>query len=285
MAETREPDTRVRFPWLRLSPATVPGRLATATVAAALLLAALALPVTRWLLWRWESNPVLRGRLLAEDSGCFNCHFGFSRAEIPNPGSRWGSVPRFGAGNAMMYVESRAEIEEFIRFGATRAWLDDAKAAARLASQHLRMPPYGDRLDDREIADLVSFVAAVERLPSANDPDDEGRTLARDHGCLACHGIDGSGGLPNLGSLGGFIPGFRGRNFEDMVRDRTEFREWVLDGTNSRLESNPVIRYFWKRQTIAMPAYRDRLDSEQVDSLWQWVSSLDESRERKPSGA
>lgn len=258
----------------------MPGKLASTALASALLLAlvaVLALPATRWLLWRWESNPVLRGRLVAEDSGCFNCHLGVSRTEIPNPGSRWGSVPRFGAGNAMMYVESRAEIEEFIRFGATRAWLDNPTAAERLAGQHLRMPAYDDRLSDREIADLVSFVAAVERLPRPDRSSDDGSALARTHGCLACHGVDGSGGLPNPGSLGGFIPGFRGRNFQDMVRDRDEFREWVLDGTSSRLESNPVIRYFWKRQTIAMPAYRDQLDAEEIDLLWQWASSLGES--------
>ncbi len=50
--------------------------------------------------------------------------------------------------------------------------------------------------------------------------------------------------------------------------------EWVLDGTNSRLAGNPVARFFWRRQKIAMPAYREDLDGEQVAELWQWVEAL-----------
>ena len=33
--------------------------------------------------------------------------------------------------------------------------------------------------------------------------------LAKD-GCTACHGIEGSGGTANPGSVGGFVPGFLG---------------------------------------------------------------------------
>ncbi len=248
-------------------------------LAAFLVAAVVALPAVRWLLSSWESNPVLRGRAVAERSGCFNCHLGISRDEIPNPGSRWGSVPRFAAGNAMMYVDGRGEIEEFIRFGAPRSWLNDEKVRERLASQHLRMPAYEGRLSESEIRDLVSYVAAIENLalpaelPEASGSS-VGRELARRHGCLGCHGVEGSGGLPNPGSLGGFIPGFVGRNFSDLVESEAEFREWVLDGESSRLAVNPLLRYFWRRQQISMPAYRERLAPAEVDSLWRWVAWL-----------
>lgn len=242
---------------------------------AVLLLAALiALPGLRRLLWSWESNPVLRGRLVAERSGCFNCHLGLSRAEIPNPGSRWGTVPRFGEGNAMMYVGDVREIEEFIRFGAPRSWLEDENVRGRLETQHLRMPAYGDRLSKAEIEDLVAYVAVIERIDPPGDGGPEGRELAKRHGCLACHGVAGSGGLPNPGSLGGFIPGFLGSNFEDLVQSESEFEEWVLDGTSSRLATNPVLRFFWQRQEISMPAYRDLLTPEEVSHLWRWVSAI-----------
>ena len=89
-------------------------------------------------------------------------------------------------------------------------------------------------------------------------------------------GVAGSGGLPNPGSLGGFIPGFAGRNFGDLVENEAEFREWVLDGESSRLAANPLLRYFWRRQQISMPAYRERLAPEEIDSLWKWVLSLQE---------
>ena len=251
-------------------------RLVLAALAALLVVGVLTLPAVRWLLSSWESNSVLRGRLVAERSGCFNCHLGISRDEIPNPGSRWGSVPRFAAGNAMMYVDGRAEIEEFIRFGAPRAWMSDATVRERLASQHLRMPAYEDRLSESEIRDLVSYVAAIEKPALPGDGPDLGRELAKRHGCTACHGVAGSGGLPNPGSLGGFIPGFVGRNFGDLVESEAEFREWVLDGESSRLAANPVLRYFWRSQKISMPAYRERLAPEEIDSLWQWVLSLRE---------
>ncbi len=256
----------------------MPRKLFVVALAAFLVAAVLALPVLRRLLSSWESNPVLRGRLVAERSGCFNCHLAISGDEIPNPGSRWGSVPRFAAGNAMMYVDGRQDIEEFIRFGAPRSWMSDARVRERLASQHLRMPGYEDRLSESEIRDLVTYVEAIENpaLPGAlpGDRAAAGRELAKRHGCLACHGVEGSGGLPNPGSLGGFIPGFLGRNFDDLVQDQAEFREWVLDGKNSRLAANPLLRFFWRRQQISMPAYRQRLTSSEVDSLWQWVASI-----------
>ncbi|MEM7586746.1 MAG: c-type cytochrome [Acidobacteriota bacterium] len=233
------------------------------------------LPAARWLLWRWELNPVLRGRLLAEEAGCLSCHVPYRGVEIPNPGSRWGSVPRFQAGNFMMYGETPADIEEFIRYGAPRAWLDDPDVAARLSSQRLRMPAYGEHYSDQEIADLVAFAGVMEGVGLVEgERVSEGRQLAREHGCLACHGVEGSGGLPNPGSFGGFIPGFVGRNFSDLVADEAEFEEWVLDGTSSRLAANPVARFFWQRQKLSMPSYRETLDEQQVAAIWSWIEAL-----------
>lgn len=231
----------------------------------------------RTLLRHWESNPLLRGRQLSEELGCVECHRPYAVVEIPNPGSRWGSVPRFGAGNAMMYAESSQEIEEYIRFGAPRAWLDDPKIRARLERQQVRMPAFDDRLDRRQLADLVAYVGAIENVSRVpGEAVEAGRRLAREQGCPSCHGVEGAGGLPNPGSLGGFIPGFLGKNFTHLVRDEAEFREWVRDGTSSRLARNPLIRTIWRRQAIAMPAYRE-LDDDQIGLLWQWVQGLRQS--------
>lgn len=249
-------------------------RAVLAALVLAVLLVVVAPPVGRFVLWRRELNPVLSGRLLAAEQGCFGCHRSYSSAEIPNPGSRWGTVPRFAGGNARMYAEAPREIEEFIRFGAPKAWLEDPSASARLEEQRVRMPAYGDSLSDREIHDLVAFTSAVERVGSI--PDEaarRGRDLARDKGCFSCHGVDGSGGLANPGSLGGFIPGFLGGNFTDLVRDEDEFREWVLEGTSQRLASNPLIAFYWRRQKISMPAYREQLSDEEVGEIWAWVEA------------
>jgi len=251
-----------------------PRRKALTVVVALTVVALVALPVSRRLLWHWESNPVLRGRLVAERQGCYDCHRPFGSGEIPNPGSRWGSVPQFGVGNSMMYAESCEEIGEFIRLGAPRAWLDEPKSVSRLESQRLRMPAYGDLLSEDALADVTAFACAVEGVGApGGEAAAAGRALARKHGCLGCHGVEGSGGLPNPGSLGGFIPGFTGRNFADLVADESEFQEWVSTGTSSRLEENPLLRYFWSRQTISMPAYGETLTDEEVSQLWAWVAS------------
>lgn len=246
-----------------------------AGLAAALLLAVAALPLTRWVLSRRESNPILRGRLLAESRGCVTCHRPWSTREIPNPGSRWGSVPRLARGNARMYAADRAEIEQFIRHGAPRVWLDDPAARARLENQRIRMPAYEEVLSEAEIADLVAFASAVERVElPGGETAAKGREEAREHGCLVCHGVEGSGGLANPGSLGGFVPGFLGGNFPDMVRDEAEFREWVTEGRSRRLERNPVVRFFLRRQRVAMPAYGEEVSEEELAALWAWISEV-----------
>ena len=249
-------------------------RLAAALVAV-LLLALAALPLARWALRQRESNPILRGRLLAESQGCVACHRPWAEREIPNPGSRWGSVPHLARGYASMYAADRGEIEEFIRFGAPRAWLADPTVAARLDSQQVRMPAYDGTLSDEQIADLVAFTSAVERvkLPGSEDAA-KGREAAWKHGCLVCHGVEGSGGLANPGSLGGFVPGFLGDNFAHLVRDEEEFREWVRTGTLERYESNPVARRFLRRQRIAMPAYEDQVSDEAIDWMWTWIQEM-----------
>lgn len=250
-------------------------RLVLIVAAALLLLAALAPWGLSRLLWHWELNPVLRGRLLAESHGCVTCHGPSAAAAIPNPGSRWGSVPKLGGGNAFMYLHDAGEIAETIRLGAPQAWLDDPEIRERLESQRLRMPAFGDRLSEREVADLTAWVQAVERFELPDEPEvAAGRELAREHGCIACHGIEGSGGLANPGSLGGFVPGFAGRNFDDLVEDEDEFREWIRTGTSRRLEGNPIVRWHWRRQRISMPAYGDALTDEELGHLWVWVGSL-----------
>jgi mono/diheme cytochrome c family protein len=165
-------------------------------------------------------------------------------------------------------------VGEFIRFGAPRPWLDDPVAASRLEGQLVRMPAFGEILGAAELADLTAFACAVEGVGlSGDEAVRAGRALARKYGCLGCHGVEGSGGLPNPRSLGGFVPGFTGGNFPDLVKDEEEFRQWVADGVSSRLEANPVVRFFWRRQAIRMPAYGEQLSDEELGQLWRWIEN------------
>ena len=245
-----------------------------------MILAALAaaLPgAVRALFWKFEQNAYLRGRLIAEEQGCFNCHLAERPKEIPNPGSRWGTVPRFFSGNAMMYAPDREGIVEFIRYGAPRHWLDNPEIRQRLGEQRIRMPAYAQVLSEAEIDDLATYITGIEKVDLAGEQDPAiraGRSLARENGCIACHGYEGAGGLPNPGSLGGFIPGFLGRNFTDMVASEEEFHEWIRTGRLERLERNPVVRFFWDRQRMSMPAYGEELTDEEIGQLWKWVQAV-----------
>lgn len=228
----------------------------------------------RWLLHRWESNPVLLGQQLARDNGCWACHLPYGSREVGNPGSRWGTVPRFRAGNALMYATDVRELEEFIVHGAPLSWLEDPKVRQRLERQTIRMPAYGGHFSPKELENLVTYVAAEEALVSpGGESAAAGRALALRHGCLSCHGVEGSGGQPNPGSIGGFVPGFLGKNFTDLVQDEEEFREWIRTGTLERLESNRLARFFFRRQKLSMPAYGEALEETELQQLWAWVQA------------
>lgn len=235
----------------------------------------------RALLRRRESNPILRGAALARTLGCVGCHAPFQAVEIPNPGSRWGTVPGFAGGNSAMYATTRKDLAEYVRFGAPKSWTGDADARKRLETQHLRMPAFGDVLSDREVDDLVAFAAAVGDfdLPGGERVE-KGREIARANGCLSCHGPEGAGGVANPGSLAGFIPGFSGGNFLDLVQGEAEFREWVKTGTSARLEKNPVAVHYFKSQKIRMPAYAEILKDEEIGDLWEWVKATRSAAEK-----
>jgi cytochrome c553 len=243
-----------------------------AFVAAFLVAAPFAL---RGLMRHWEQNTLLEGRRLAVEAGCLACHAPYRGVELPNPGSRWGSVPRFEAGNAMMYAESLQEIEEYIRFGAPRAVLDDPAAVERRAAQQIRMPAYEGRFSDTEISALTMWAAVVEGVEVAGgEAAAAGRDLARKHGCISCHGLEGAGGRLNPQSIAGFIPGFLGKNFTDLVKTRAEFDEWVRTGQLERLQGKFLARRALGRQAIAMPAYEETLSQEDLDHLWAWIEAV-----------
>jgi mono/diheme cytochrome c family protein len=174
-----------------------------------------------------------------------------------------------------MYAANRQQVEEFIRHGAPSSWLEKASTRERLTAQRIRMPAYQDKLSEKELNNLIAYACAVEAVDlPGGEAAAAGRSLASKHGCLSCHGVEGSGGLPNPGSFGGFIPGFVGGNFRHLVRDEEEFRQWIVTGTSPRLAKYPWVRFFWRRQRLSMPAYGEALGQEELGQLWQWVLAV-----------
>lgn len=252
------------MPWLR-SPLWF--------IAFAVVVAALAYAPLRDLVLAVEVTPAERGFQIALGAGCFSCHGPNGIGGVKNPGNEDGEVPGFAEGMPMMWASSEDEIREYILDGAPKRKRDDPEYREEIAKWMLPMPAYRGYLSDSEVDDLVAYIGAISGLIT---PDDElaaeGYELAYEFGCFDCHGPMGAGGVGNLGSLKGYIPGWWGEDYRDLVRDEAELRAWIVDGRIERLENHPIAPYFTRGQRIQMPAYRNRLNQKQIDALMAFVA-------------
>lgn len=229
-------------------------------------------PSVRDLVLDVETTAAQRGHDIALGAGCFSCHGPGGRGGVKNPGSKDGTVPAFVEGEPMMWVNSEQEIREYILDGAPQRRRDNPRYVKRLKEQVLQMPAYRGYLSESEVDDILAYIRAVSGLAAPTDEVAlEGQDLAYRFGCLDCHGPMGAGGVGNPGSLKGYIPGWWGRDFEDLVRSDDELREWIVEGRLQRLEDNPIARRFTRGQRIQMPAYKDVLSEEQLQALMAYV--------------
>jgi mono/diheme cytochrome c family protein len=239
------------------------------------LLVALVALVLIWRALRPELPAAERGRRIAEKEGCFACHGPEGTHGNANVGRLDRTVPNF-RDDVMMYAKTEAEIREWITDGSTarrrasRTWREQRERGA------LRMPAFGARLGARRIDDLVAFVKA-QALTADSIPDSlarRGLERAEALGCVGCHGPGGRFARRNPGSLKGYVPSWDGADFPELVRDSTEFREWVEHGTSRRFERNVAARYFLKRANLKMPRFESHLQPADVPALWAYVEWL-----------
>jgi hypothetical protein len=73
------------------------------------------------------------------------------------------------------------------------------------------------------------------------------------------------------------VPGWYGAEFEDLVRDQTEFEAWVREGRAPRLAASRIASYFMRRQRLSMPAYRG-FEPEELDDLWAYARWLEKTQ-------
>jgi len=240
-------------------------RIALAGTVLASAAAVLALPAMRtW--WRWrEANGLVRAARTFSREGCAACHLPAYGVEIRNPGSRLGTVPSLWGGNVMMYAKNISEVEAYIRLG---------HPAGRTlpADQLIRMPAFEKRLSAVAIRRLARYVWAANGM---HVPDEgavaRGYDLAVKNGCFSCHGVAGSGGRRNPDSFKGYIPGWLGPDYAELVRSDGELDEWIGTGTVQRLETSRIARFFMRRQILRMPAFGPRLSSGEMDDLKAFV--------------
>ncbi len=222
-----------------------------------------------------EETAAVRGRAVAVRLGCFGCHGPDGVGGVANPGSEEGEVPAFIEQTQMMYVTGPAELREYVLDGAPARQLADPDYVERMARAALRMPAYRGLLTDAELDDLVAYLRAVSGQVLPRDRlAGRGAALAVELDCFACHGPLGAGGVANPGSFKGYVPGFWGADFDELVENDDELRAWIADGRIARIAEHPVGGRFLERQKLQMPAYGQHLDVEDVDALVayvQWV--------------
>jgi mono/diheme cytochrome c family protein len=240
----------------------------------------LAYPVLRALVVPPRDNAAQRGARLAAELGCFSCHGPGGRGGMPNPGSATGEVPSFHEGTLMMYAHDDNDLRGYILNGGPTAKLARPEYRAEMEAQLIRMPAFRDVVSTAQVDDLVAFLRSASGLlgPPDGSPAARGADVVTANGCFNCHGAMGIGGLPNPGSLKGYIPGFGGADFDELVRDDDELRSWIRTGGIPRLRNDALASHFIERQRIHMPAFADRLapaDLDGVVAYVRWLASGD----------
>lgn len=243
-----------------------------------LLLVGLAYPALRDRILSVERTAAERGHDAALRAGCFTCHGPSGTGGVDNPGSEDEEVPGFSGGSPMMWAKSEAELREYILDGAPARKRNNERYQEKIKKWLLVMPAYRGHLSDAEVDDILVYIRAMSGLVV---PDDEqaaaGQELAIKLGCFHCHGPMGAGGVRNPGSFKGYIPGWWGEDFRELVRDDEELRTWIVAGVIPRLQQHPVAKHFIESQRVYMPGYRDFVDDQQLAALMRYVRWVHES--------
>ena len=233
------------------------------SLAIVLLLVALTAPWMVRAYWAARtSNPVRRGARTAAELGCFSCHGELGQRGIPDPGVANLHVPSWKSLAKARSLGTDSDIRHAISTGSYPPYDNPA----------IEMPAYEKLLNGSDLDDLVAIfkVLCGRNVPAAASGARRGLDLAFEWRCFQCHGFAGSGGLANPGSFSGFVPGWYGADFDDLVRNRREFDEWILEGSLSRLDDHVIASYFTRRQRVSMPAYGEMSQSD-LDDLWAYV--------------
>lgn len=233
-------------------------------VLAMIFVVASATAITAILWWRSANlGPVRRGADLALAQGCLGCHGG--------PGES----PRLPSALTDLDDVEEATLRDWILDGMPRRVRQDPALRQDLEAAAIRMPAWRGRLSEAQVDDLVAYLRALAAADLPDDPAIQGGYAVGERlGCFRCHGPGGRGASRNPGSLKGYIPPWDGRDFAELVADEAELREWILDGRPQRLQANPLARFFLDRQAIRMPAFRGRIEEEELRGLEAYIGWL-----------
>jgi mono/diheme cytochrome c family protein len=105
------------------------------------------------------------GQNVAVHLGCFGCHGSEGRGLIANPGSFKGYVPPWDGGDYADLVRNDQELRQWVRNGICDRLHANPAARHILETQAIRMPAYGDRVSDKDLAGLRAYIEWVRRHP------------------------------------------------------------------------------------------------------------------------
>lgn len=222
---------------------------------------------------RPEATAAIRGKEVAQRMGCFACHGPEGFGGVPDPVSPGGRVPGWEQGMASLYIRHESDVEEWILHGEPK---DPVVSQQVYGPENLvPMPAYAGLLSRGEIADLKAyFIAVAEYYPDMPDDAYEGSVAAKRLGCFGCHGASGMGGMENPKSFTGIIPSWDGEQFEELVKDDLELKEWILKGEIRRIRDHPIGHFFLDRQIIKMPPYDQRVSEEELNRIMIYIKWL-----------
>ena len=239
----------------------------------------------RDLVLRVEDTPAERGYRVAMRAGCFNCHGPDGTGGVKNPGSEDGEVPGFSGGTPMMWAKSEDELREYILDGAPARKRDDPRYKQQMEAQLLAMPAYRGylgaargrrphRLHARRVRPGRSRRRAGGAGPGSRRIVSAASTVTARWAPAA---------VRTPARLKGYIPGWWGNDFRDLVRNDDELRGWIRDGQIPRLRDHPIAKHFIAWQRVSMPAYKDFITDQQLQALMRYVRWVNDGEwQQKP---
>jgi mono/diheme cytochrome c family protein len=105
------------------------------------------------------------GRDAAQRLGCFGCHGSEGRGLVANPGSFKGYTPGWDGADYADLVQSPDEFRQWVRNGITDRFRANPAARRFVEGEVVRMPAYGDKVTDADLAALQAYVDWVRKNP------------------------------------------------------------------------------------------------------------------------
>lgn len=153
-----------------------------------------------------------------------------------------------------------------VGFRRSRPWLDMWLSKMKSWKHDTRMPDY--KLDEAERAAMVDYLASQggAGIPALRARWKDGETIYRAAGCVACHGAQGRGGMPNNNILGDQIPAVY-KSAEGFSMD--ELKNRIRSGRTPE-PKDPSL----PPPMAAMPAWGKVLNDEEIDAVAKYLMSL-----------